>query len=52
MLHEKKDHEAAVHFYDSAVRRVTTNYVLAEYVALADARGSSREDAIEFCTGP
>ena len=45
---DQKDHEAAVGFYDSAVRRVTTNYVLAEYVALADARGSSREDALEF----
>ena len=45
---DQKDHEAAVEFYDSAVRRLTTNYVLAEYVALADARGSSREDAIEF----
>jgi predicted nucleic acid-binding protein len=45
---DQKDHKAAIEFYDSAARRVTTNYVLAEYIALADARGSSREDAIDF----
>ncbi len=45
---DQKDHEAAIEFYNSAARHVTTNYVLAEYVALADARGSSRADAIEF----
>ena len=50
---DQKDHEAAVHFYDTAIRRVTTNYVLAEYVALADARRSSREDCDRILrTGP
>ena len=45
---DQNDHKAAIEFYDSALRRVTTNYVLAEYVPLADKRGSSRNDAIEF----
>jgi uncharacterized protein len=42
------DHSAAVEYYGSARRRVTSNYVLAEYVAFAEARGSSRSDAVEF----
>ncbi|MBP9665269.1 MAG: type II toxin-antitoxin system VapC family toxin [Pyrinomonadaceae bacterium] len=41
-------HQTAVAHYDAAIRRITTNYVLAEYVALSDARGSSRKDAIDF----
>jgi predicted nucleic acid-binding protein len=41
-------HEKAVEFYDSAAFRLTTNYVLAEYVALALIRGSSREKVIAF----
>ena len=45
---DQNDHKAAVEYYGSASRRVTTNYVLAEYVALVDARGSSRNDAIGF----
>ncbi|MGI8410334.1 MAG: type II toxin-antitoxin system VapC family toxin [Pyrinomonadaceae bacterium] len=45
---DQKNHESAIEFYNSVARRVTTNYVLAEYVALADARGSSRDDAIDF----
>lgn len=45
---DQKGHEAAIEFYNSASRRVTTNYVLAEYVALANARGLSRSDAIDF----
>ena len=45
---DQNDHKAAIDFYDSALRRVMTNYVLAEYVALADKRGSSRRDAIDF----
>ena len=45
---DQNDHKAAIDFYSSAKVRVTTNYVLAEYIALADARGSSRKDAIDF----
>ena len=45
---DQNDHEGAVNYYFSAHRRVTTNYVLAEYVALADTRGSSRRDAIDL----
>jgi predicted nucleic acid-binding protein len=45
---DQNDHKAAIEHYGSASRRVTTNYILAEYVALADARGSSRSDAIAF----
>lgn len=45
---DQKGHEAAIEFYNFASRRVTTNYVLAEYVALANARGLSRSDAIDF----
>ncbi len=45
---DEKHHEASIVFYDSARIRITTNYVLAEYVALADARRSSRKDAINF----
>ena len=45
---DEKHHEPAIVFYDAARIRITTNYVLAEYVALADARRSSRQDAIGF----
>lgn len=45
---DEKHHNAATKLYDAARIRLTTNYVLAEYVALSDARGSSRGDAIEF----
>lgn len=41
-------HADALVFYDAASVRVTTNYILAEYVALAHARGSSRSDALDF----
>lgn len=41
-------HEKAVEFYDSAKTRITTNYVLAEYAALALARGLPRQDVTEF----
>lgn len=34
--------------YLSASRRITTNYVLAEYVALALVRGIPRSEAIDF----
>jgi len=42
------NHVAAIELYEAARTRLTTNYVLAEYVALADARGLPREDAVSF----
>lgn len=42
------NHAAAIELYEAARSRLTTNYVLAEYVALADARGLPREDAVSF----
>lgn len=41
-------HEKAVEFYDSAKNRFTTNYVLAEYVALALVRGRRGDDIVNF----
>jgi len=41
-------HEKAVELYDSAKTRLTTNYVLAEYVALSLVRGLPRQEAIIF----
>lgn len=43
-------HERAVAFYDSANARLTTNYVLTEYPALAQVRGISRREIIKFST--
>ncbi len=47
---EKKEiyHENAVELYDSAEARITSNYVLAEYTALAQARGIPRKQIIDF----
>jgi predicted nucleic acid-binding protein len=45
---DQKYHKSAVEQYHAATKRITTNYVLAEYVALADARGSSRQDAVDL----
>jgi predicted nucleic acid-binding protein len=45
---DEPNHRPAVSHYDAAVRRLTTKYVLAEYIALADARGASRKDAVDF----
>ena len=45
---EEVCHEKAVELYDSATVRYTTNYVLAEYTALAQARGIPRKQIIEF----
>lgn len=45
---EEPHHEKAVKIYDSASNRLTTNYVLAEYVALASARGLSRKETLIF----
>ena len=41
-------HRQAVSAYDSAAIRLTHNYVLAEFVALAQARRLPREPAIRF----
>lgn len=48
--YEKRErfHEKAVEIYDSATIRLTTNYVLAEYTALAAVRGIPREQIIQF----
>ena len=43
-------HEKAVALNNAAVYRVTTNYVLTEYVALAHIRGVSRSEIIKFST--
>ncbi len=49
-LHDEADefHEKAVAFYDAAAKRLTTNYVLAEYTALAHVRGVPRSEIIKF----
>jgi predicted nucleic acid-binding protein len=52
-LYEKgePDHERAVAFYDAATTaRLTTNYVLTEYTALAQVRGIPRLEIIKFST--
>jgi len=41
-------HAAAVKFFDQAARRITHNYVLLEFVALAQARRRPREPALQF----
>ncbi len=43
-------HEKAGELYDSPAIRLTTNYVLAEYVALAQVRGVPRHEIIKFST--
>ena len=49
-LYDEADdyHRQAVSFYDAAAKRLTTNYVLAEYVALAHVRGVPRREIIKF----
>jgi len=50
-LYDEADehHEQAVLLYDApAVKRLTTNYVLAEYTALAHVRGVPRREIIKF----
>jgi predicted nucleic acid-binding protein len=42
------EHDAAVAYFDASFRRVTHSYVLAEYVALAQARGFPRREALDF----
>jgi predicted nucleic acid-binding protein len=45
---EEPYHEKAVELYDSAESRLTTNYVLTEYTALAQVRGIRRREIIKF----
>jgi uncharacterized protein len=49
-LNEKGEpyHERAIALYDSANARLTTNYVLTEYTALAQARGIPLREIIKF----
>lgn len=42
------EHDAAVAYFDASFWRVTHSYVLAEYVALAQARGFPRREALDF----
>ncbi len=44
----EKHHLKAISAYDSTNYRLTTNYVLAEYVALAHVRGVPREAILKF----
>ncbi len=41
-------HQKAVSFYDSASQKITHNYVIAELVALSEARKYSRSKTLEF----
>ncbi len=41
-------HQDAIAFYDAASLRLTHNYVIAEFVALAGARRLPREASLEF----
>ena len=49
-LHHKAEpfHELAREFYQTANRRLTNNYVLAEYIALATARRFLRQTTLAF----
>ncbi len=49
-LYDEADeyHEQAILLYDAAAKRLTTNYVLAEYTALAHVRGVPRREIIKF----
>ncbi|MDQ3748388.1 MAG: PIN domain-containing protein [Acidobacteriota bacterium] len=49
-LYDEADefHQQAVSFYDAAAKRLTTNYVLAEYTALAHVRGVPRTEILKF----
>lgn len=47
---DERRHAQAVQFYDAASLRLTHNYVLAEFVALAEARRLSREKSLAFAT--
>lgn len=47
---DENRHAAAAAYFDAAPIRVTYNYVLAEFVALCQARGLPRTAALEFAT--
>ena len=49
-LYDEADeyHRQSVEFYDAAAKRLTTNYVLAEYTALAHVRGVPRDEIVKF----
>ncbi|HEV8368539.1 MAG TPA: hypothetical protein VGQ39_11365 [Pyrinomonadaceae bacterium] len=47
-LFDRSRHTSAIDLYDLAQTRVTHNYVLAEFVALAVARRAPMRPAIEF----
>ncbi len=49
-LNDKRDyrHAESARCYRNARLRLTTNYILAEYVALAHSRGFPRQRALEF----
>jgi predicted nucleic acid-binding protein len=44
----ERQHAEAVQFFQSALLRLTHTYVLAEFVALAQARGLPRQPALAF----
>jgi uncharacterized protein len=46
--HRDIRHSLATKHYDSAVNRLTHNYVLAEFVALAIARRAPQVEALQF----
>lgn len=45
---DESEHGEAVEFYQNAKIRITTNYVLAEFVPLAQTRGFPRTQNLEF----
>jgi uncharacterized protein len=45
---DESRHSDAVQFFEAAPLRLTHNYVLAEFVALAQARGLPREASLSF----
>jgi predicted nucleic acid-binding protein len=47
----ESEHQDASLFFGAATTRVTHNYVLAEFVALAQARGLARSPALVFIAG-
>ncbi|MGE0885112.1 MAG: type II toxin-antitoxin system VapC family toxin [Blastocatellales bacterium] len=48
---EDKNHSSAIELYKRSRQKVTTSYVLAEYVALALVRGLSRTSVLAFSNG-
>lgn len=52
-LHHRDEpyHDRASLFYDAATTKLAHNYVLAEFVVLAHARGLPRQAALEFIVG-